>query len=228
MVLLLFEIAVKTSAQTEKYDTRTVIVNSEDSTVKCSIWNISIKAKTSPDFDYYWYYGGLINHNVGGYSGKLLHGKYEVFDLKQRLRSKGFFEYGVMTGTWNRWFSNGNLQFTGVFKNGKLRGKVKTYTIDGKLSSILNYNKGLLDGKAFFYVNDTVLKRYYKDGKEVVKLPKKKKDKTKVKPSKIKEQEKPDGPSQLKGQFNSDTKPHQRWWKFSFLKKDTASKNEKK
>ena len=83
---------------------RHITITTDDSIIKANVSDKPFTEKIAPNCTYYWYYSGIVNHNVGGYSGKLLHDKYQVFDNQQRLRVSGNFQYGVMNGMWVRWY----------------------------------------------------------------------------------------------------------------------------
>jgi hypothetical protein len=203
-----------TIGQSMDFEVRKVIVITPDSTVKACVWNKSLKQKVNPGYTYYWYYANAINHNMGSNTGKVLHGKYEVFDSQQKLRVQGNFEYGVMTGNWYRWYPNGNIQFADQYKNGFLHGEIKSFANNGKPISIMEYKNGLLDGKSYFFLNDSTLTKEYKNGKELIKT--KRIEKPKIKKEKVKKVEQPLTP---KDSVNTAEKPKDKWWKFSFLKK---------
>lgn len=217
---VLFMIVNPLLAQSYSPNKRSVSVNTADSIVRAEIWNTETTIKPSPELDYYWYHAGVINHNHGGYSGKLLHGKYETFDNQRNLIAQGSFANGVMTGIWNRWYSNGNIRFSGEYKEGKLIGIVKAYTKDGKLLSAVTYAKGLMDGKALFYGTDTVISRKYKAGKEIFAMPKKTKEKKKTQ-EKVKPSEAGPLPTAV------ESKPKKKWNPFAFLKKKEKKTEEK-
>ncbi|MDP4209205.1 MAG: hypothetical protein Q8928_10365 [Bacteroidota bacterium] len=204
---------------------RNIIVNSEDSLIKTSVWDKPYKHKIDPEINYHWYAAGTINHNVGGYSGKLVHGKYEMFDNEQKLRAKGTFEYGVMTGNWIRWYANGNTQWTGNYKDGKITGKVLTYTIDGKQASILSYKKGVLNGKSYFFEQDKTIVKKFRNGKEIVKVAKVKKEVSKDKAD-LKKEPLKKVTSSNKITEEKSRKDKKKWWQFSFLKHKNTNPKE--
>ena|ERR1035437_2832404 len=201
-------------------DVRTVNIVTTDSIIKTTACYQTRKQKPQPEYNYYWYDAGKINHNTGGFSGKLLQGKYEVFDNQQKMRVKGTFEYGLMTGNWTRWYSNGNIQTVCTYKKGLPQGKVETYTVAGKLRSVLNYRNGLLQGKSYFYQPDTTIIKKYKSGVEIVK-----KDKSKRKTSFLKKDKNKKADPQVKtttpqqDKQTGENKSKKKWWKLSFLKR---------
>jgi antitoxin component YwqK of YwqJK toxin-antitoxin module len=166
VMLLLFINLFAGLAQQEK-EPRKVIITAPDSVIKASIQNKAFTGKILETRTYFWYYNGRINHNQGGFSGKLLHGKYEVFDNQQRLLTMGSFLNGLKEGSWIRWNINGKMKESCSFKRGKLEGTLKTFTITGNLLAESDYKNDILDGKSRYYLNDTVIIRKYRMGKEI-------------------------------------------------------------
>lgn len=102
-------------------NSRQVIVTSGDSVVYTYI-STHRKINTKPDNNktYYWYDVNLIQNNKGGYSGSLLHGPYEVYNISGKLVRKGIMQNGLPNGTWNYWNNQGQLIKTEKWKEGIL------------------------------------------------------------------------------------------------------------
>jgi hypothetical protein len=149
-------------------DLRHFTINCNDSTIKSSYHTGANKTPLNPGYTYYWYYDGKINHNQGGYSGKLLDGTFEVFDGKGRLMKKGQFKAGLKQNQWVAWYSNGKMQNVWMYKNGYLEGKIKRFDELGNLLALENYKTGLLHGKCIYYENGTAREKVYKKGMEIV------------------------------------------------------------
>lgn len=135
-----------------------------DTVVKTAVWNASATRGVHLDRNYFWFYNNTISHNIGGYSGKLLHGKYEVFDKGKRLLCSGEFEHGLREGEWITWFRNGQIKDYTDYKKGKIHGIRKTYDPSGNLLSDIKYRKNLQDGISHYYRPDTVLRVKYRNG----------------------------------------------------------------
>jgi hypothetical protein len=201
---------------------RNVNISTPDSVIKTTALYDTEKIKPRPEYDYYWYNTGQINHNKGGFTGKPLHGKYEVFDKNQRLMVSGSFENGVMTGSWIRWYNNGNIQTSAFYKNGMLHGEMKTFKPDGKPVLAINYKNGLLHGKLYYFKTDTTIVIEYKKGNEIVKGNKSvKKKETKGNSG---QQAKVSTSSQNSQSIEKE--PKKQWWKLSFLKRGGKSKSD--
>lgn len=167
LVMLLLFCNIFTGLAQQEREPRKVIITAPDTIIKTSIQNKAFTGKIIDSRTYFWYYAGRINQNQGGFSGKLIHGKYEVFDNQQRLLTMGSFINGLKEGTWIRWNRNGKMQGSCSFNKGQMDGSLKTFTVTGNLLTELNYKNDLLDGKSRYYLKDTVIIRKYQMGKEV-------------------------------------------------------------
>lgn len=158
----------------QKNGQRNVTISYPDSVIKTSVLDKPLKNGVSDNYTYYWYYAGTINQNQGGYSGKLINGRFEVFDNHQKLLSQGNFRFGLKYGNWIRWYEDGTLKQSCSFKNGQMDGSLKSYDNSGHLLSDLNYKNNKLDGKAEYFLKDTVVIKKFRMGKDLtVKEPKK-------------------------------------------------------
>jgi antitoxin component YwqK of YwqJK toxin-antitoxin module len=104
--------------------TREVILNSGDSIIMAHLLlkekNITPNIKKT----YFWYLRGKINQNTGNYSGKLMHGSFNVF-LEDKMVISGKFNKGLKTGKWITWFNDGTIDNIILYKNGVKIGKHK-------------------------------------------------------------------------------------------------------
>lgn len=149
-----------------------IVVNNQDSTVKAMI---RLKGKNIvPDnkFVYYWYNSDKIEKNVGGYYGKLLDGKYFVFDKAKNLITQGAFKKGLKKGEWKTWNKKGGLKQIENMKNGLRHGKLVTIDETGKIITTTTYCKGLKHGKYSQVSPDSTIIKKFKKDKEVVCEPK--------------------------------------------------------
>jgi hypothetical protein len=120
------------------------------------------------DQDFYWFSGQTINHTRGGYSGKLLNGKYEDFYLNKSLKSSGWFNQGLKAGSWRNWDEKGNLTDEYSWSKGKKNGKYFKFDLSGKQTESGKYKNDLLNGKQTL-TQDSIQVRYFTDGKERLK-----------------------------------------------------------
>jgi len=148
---------------------RNISILSKDSVVKTTVLDKVPKVKTILGTDYYWYYNNQICHNEGGFSGKLLNGKYQVFTSQNKLITEGEFLNGVMTGTWKYWYINGKMKCMAIYHKGKLDGTIDFFDIYGIKTRQVDYKAGLKHGKEYIFFTDTTLINKFDMGKLVVK-----------------------------------------------------------
>lgn len=161
-------------SQKIKIDSREIVINYEDSTLKAEVSFKEIKYKPKNNLVYYWYKSNEVKKNLGGYSGQLLNGKYSVYDIENNLITQGYFKNGIKTGIWKKWITKGGLQKIEEYKKGKKDGRFVNYLPSGHIYNIMNYTKGKLHGKYTEYSADTIsLEKKYRKGVEII--PKEKK-----------------------------------------------------
>lgn len=162
--LLLLIILIPEAISKDPAPVRDITLVQPDSVIKTAIWNAQPKRNIRLDRNYFWFYNNTICHNLGGYSGKLLHGKYEVFDKAKRLVCTGSFKYGLKEGEWIFWFTNGQIKEYIDYKKGKIQGVKKSYDISGNLVSEVRYRNNLPDGNSHYYQKDTIITKKYRKG----------------------------------------------------------------
>jgi hypothetical protein len=148
---------------------RNVTVSFTDSTIKAKALDATPKNKVANDVEYFWYYNNQVKSNVGGFYGKLLHGKYMVFNTSNNLITAGDFLYGAKSGIWKYWYSNGKLKASAPYKNGKLNGEVMYFSAMGAKTRTVEYKNGLIDGKEILYLADTTIVHKFNQGQLVEK-----------------------------------------------------------
>jgi hypothetical protein len=109
-----------------KSGTREVILNSGDSIIVTHVLPEDKRIRTNLSKTYYWYQRGKICHNTGNYSGKLLHGNYNVF-LEDILILSGTFNKGLRSGRWITWNNNGNINKIILYQNGNPKIKKEKF-----------------------------------------------------------------------------------------------------
>jgi antitoxin component YwqK of YwqJK toxin-antitoxin module len=128
----------------------------------------SEKSKITKKFNdrsYHWYSGGQLNHNYGGYSGKLLDGSFNAFYLNKNLKETGVFRNGLKNGEWKNWYVNGQLMDVTKWKKGKKNGNFYEFNESGEIKRIGRYKDGKLSGKIRSFLEvDSVTIGYYKKG----------------------------------------------------------------
>jgi len=144
-------------------------IKHQDSIVEFSLYLEADKIELNNNTIYYWYKANKIHQNYGDYHGSLIHGEYAVTGKKDVLLTKGQFEKGAKQGGWKSWYPDGKLKNISTWENGKLYGLYEEFDHHGNPVLTINYVNGLKDGKALWYLQDTLLVRYYKADIEVSK-----------------------------------------------------------
>jgi len=123
--------------------------------------------KVINDRVYYWYLKDKILSNVGGFHGKLLHGKYEVF-VKDKLIYSGQFSNGLKNALWKQWDVQGNFIETQEWEAGQLQGEKKMYYPKGNVKEQYTYKNNVQHGVYQKWDENGVLteKGKYKMGKK--------------------------------------------------------------
>lgn len=143
--------------------TREIIIQNSDSIIKFKILTNNPK-KQNPDntIRYYWFHNDQINSNYGGFSGNLLHGKYELL-CDGKLIISGQFEYGLKSGTWYTWSNKGSIKRKVDYKKG-IKDGYFIKTDKEELKIIGRYRKGKLHGKVKYISDDSTYNIKYKNG----------------------------------------------------------------
>jgi hypothetical protein len=166
------------AVEPEKIKAFNITVNYEDYTVKTQMLKDQPKkASVNNELAYMWYSSNKIIETKGGFDGKLIHGFYKSFYLNNQLRESGQVNYGLKNKEWKNWYPDGKLKEVITYKKGKKTGKYILYNDYGKLMAKGNFKDDLLNGKFYTYdnmgrVSET---KKYKNGTEVIPVPKKKK-----------------------------------------------------
>ncbi|MBS7562779.1 hypothetical protein KHS38_00035 [Mucilaginibacter sp. Bleaf8] len=117
---------------------------------------------------YYWYGGNTIHNTQGGYSGKLLHGKYEEYYTDKSLKEQGEFDSGLKDGLWRSWQESGALAELVNWQHGIKEGDFTFYDEQGQPRQSGRYADNLLEGKVLIYHGgDSVETVRYKHGQIV-------------------------------------------------------------
>jgi hypothetical protein len=103
-----------------RQNTREVVINSGDSIIVTNIMLNQEKIRPDIRFTYYWYLRGKISHNTGGFSGKLLDGKYQVF-VQDRLVLSGTYNEGKRSGEWVSWNNDGSIKNSCAYFDGAVK-----------------------------------------------------------------------------------------------------------
>jgi hypothetical protein len=154
------------SAQKDKYSCHQVTIAYPDTTIKTYILNQKLRIKPRENTEYYWVYNHKINKNKGDYSYYLIHGPFLVFDVNDRLITKGEFKLGLKDGPWKSWYPDGQIREISHYENGERQGACYSYDPTGELQTILSYRSDMLDGRCEYHSNSETLIKKYKNGEE--------------------------------------------------------------
>jgi hypothetical protein len=189
--------------------TRKIVMSYNDSMIVTQVYNQNKTLKTKDYCVYHWYSADKINTNRGGYSGKLLHGKYQVFNTEGRLITEGSFSFGLKTGPWKTWYQSGEIKSSGNYKDGLKYGTFRYYNPNGKIITQEDYKNDKLHGKKISFLQNPPVFKKYRNGNEVIKKP--------LKLRKIKEKKEEKAEKQKKKLFR----------KLLFKKTDQAKETDK-
>lgn len=167
-----------------------ITVNHDDYTIKTQILSKNKeKIKVNNERVYMWYATQKIMETKGGFDGKLLHGKYNVFYLNNQLKEQGQIKYGLKNKEWKYWYPDGKLKEVINWKNGVKNGSYSLYNDYGQIMAKGNFKEDKLHGKFFTYgpTGNIIEKKKYKDGNEVFPAVKTKKQRKEKKAKKSKE-----------------------------------------
>jgi len=164
IIALLCSRAAQAQSYVDQMLSHRVTVHYADHTVVAVVKPTGL-VSTQSGATYYWFSGSQINTTQGGYSGKLLNGKYQDFYLNKNLKEAGVFEEGLKTGQWKSWTENGLLKDEYTYKSGVKNGNYVKYDSTGKALQKGRYKQDLLNGKQITMVGDSTTVAYYHRGK---------------------------------------------------------------
>jgi antitoxin component YwqK of YwqJK toxin-antitoxin module len=128
------------------------------------------KPNLKADRLYYWFSGNVIHTTQGGYSGKLLNGKYNEYFPSKSLKEQGRFEKGLKSGIWKTWTEDGVLNQQITWKEGIKQGKFMLYDEQGIMKQSGTFVDNLLNGNILTYHGkDSIQTIKYKAGVPVIK-----------------------------------------------------------
>lgn len=177
-----------------KINTHTITVKTDDGYAKANILDHSKKKTNLKEYRmYFWFFNEAIHFSNGGYSGKLLHEKYTEYYNSDNIKEQGIYYYGLKTGYWKKWYTNGILNTVANYKYGIKNGSYREYDEKGNLKLLAKYRKGQIHGNYFLYKDGKIIiKKHFKNGIEVVPKEAKEKKSKKEKEIKVKPEDKPE------------------------------------
>jgi len=170
LIVIFLSILQASFSQKLKLNTsqKEIVVTYADSTIKANISTVLKKINPKNNIEYTWYSSNSIKTNYGGFSGKLLDGPYQVFDLKNRLITQGRYLNGLRHGTWKFWLSDGTLSSLVPYIKGQKNGQAEYNNPEKNTTQIINFKKDLLNGWSVLTDNkkNYVEQTHYKSGKK--------------------------------------------------------------
>lgn len=140
IIMALFTTTVSYGQKVKTHqNSREVVISTGDSIIVANILLDQSRIKPDIRYTYYWYLRGKICHNRGGFSGKLLDGRYQVF-VQDRLILSGNYKDGKRTGEWITWDNYGNIKSVSSYKNVKSKAHSKDESEKKRRVSIFNKN----------------------------------------------------------------------------------------
>ncbi len=167
LILIFMFSALSAAAQKiPDYGLNKVRITAEDKTIQAEIKPVSSEPEPETDRQYYWYSSNHIHFTQGGFSGRLLNGKYIAYYLNKNIEEEGIFDKGLKKGIWKNWDNTGNLMQSYSWKKGWKEGNYSLFDEHGNLKETGRYHNNLLNGKVIAFgskgQSSTV---YYKNGK---------------------------------------------------------------
>ena len=133
--------------EAKEIERRSVTLSYPDSVVKFEVMVAPKELNAGDLLQYFWYDTDKLKTKKGSYSGKLLHGDFNVFGLENNMLVDGSFNEGLQHGLWKRWTPSGDLVRQAEWKNGIRDGVLIIFNSEGV--EVLNeeYVEGLRHGR---------------------------------------------------------------------------------
>lgn len=164
LITCLFGASITYAQNIRDYGVTKVRLNDPGRSVVMEILPTS-KPKLKSDRLYYWFSGNVIHTTQGGFSGKLLNGKYDEYFPSKNLKEQGKFLKGLKNGVWRTWDENGTLNQEVMWKDGMKDGPFSLYDDKGIIKQSGTFSQNQLEGKILFYHGkDSVETKTFKAG----------------------------------------------------------------
>lgn len=175
-LILIFMFCVFSAAgqKMPDYGLNKVRITAEDKVIQAELKPVNSDPNVETDRFYYWYSSNIVHATQGGFSGKLLNGKYMEYYLNKNIKEEGVFDKGLKKGVWKNWNDAGILSQFYSWKKGTKDGKFSLFDEHGNLKQSGRYQHNLLNGKVTTYAdNEPVTTVHYKNGVVIVNKPSK-------------------------------------------------------
>lgn len=169
------------SLKQQAMNTQYLTLTQGDSVVEVRIAPTAKGANIAKADRYYWWLGaGEIKGTQGGYGGRLLDGKYALYNRSKDLLESGQHAGGLRVGEWRGWYADGTLRYADNWKDGLRAGGFTEYDLHGNITREGRYRKGRLHGGVNTYNDQGERTQYrYRNG-ELLKTKVKKEGRFKV------------------------------------------------
>jgi antitoxin component YwqK of YwqJK toxin-antitoxin module len=172
LILLLCYTGTALAQQIPDYGFDKIRIAEGDKTVQAELKPVNTDPEQTPERFYYWYSGNSIHSTQGGFSGRLLNGRYAEYYLNKNLRQQGAFKKGLKDGTWRSWNDSGLLLESYTWVKGVKSGKFSLFDDHGERKQSGVYHQNLLEGPVNNYNgNEPVNVVTYHHGKIVTGRP---------------------------------------------------------
>ena len=166
---LIFSIKLMAQISSEKPLTREIIISRQDTITRVYIFVENPIFQPKKKRRYSWYQKQSVLNTRGAWSGKLLHGKYEVFYPNHNLLEQGVYHKGLRVGDWITWYASGEKKESIAWKQGQKHGVFERYNEEGEVIEKGKYCHNKRHGIVLVYEEDKWIKQRYKAGELIKK-----------------------------------------------------------
>lgn len=82
------------------------------------------------------------------------HGEFVIFHTNGKLKARGNYEHGKLSGAYETWYDHGQRECFGYYADDQLQGKWSWWFANGMRQSVANYQNGDLVGEALAWNQD--------------------------------------------------------------------------
>jgi len=175
-LILIFMFCVFSAAgqKIPDYGLNKVRITAGDKVIQAELKPVNSDPNVETDRFYYWYSSNIVHVTQGGFSGRLLNGKYTEYYLNKNIKEEGVFDKGLKKSAWKNWNDMGILLQFYSWKKGMKDGKFSLFDDYGNLKQNGHYHHNLLNGKVTTYAeNGSTTIVNYKNGVIITKNPSK-------------------------------------------------------
>lgn len=171
MAVILFFCAPSFSQSQTDYKKKhfTFHIEKPDTSSSFDVCAVNPKIMAAENSSYSWYSEGRVLETKGGFSGRLLDGRFVSYYGNKNLRERGAYVKGRKEGKWMKWYSNGKINEVTYWRMGVKQGKYMLYNDMGQRMLNAHFKRDKLNGKLISYEKGQVLsKTKYRNGLMVI------------------------------------------------------------